>query len=266
MQLRHLVPLCLIAACGEGAGGDSEDEGADAAAAPPVEAVCDDVTGRAVVEGEFACPGEPEAVTVMGRYRYEIFKYEASHPLATAELAFPCASSTGRAFEAPRQTSPACSRAGVKPWHSVRWDDADRACKAAGTDWRLCTGEELARACAGPDGWAYTYGATFDNGRCNLRESYAPGGKAGEAPSGALDGCVSAEGAYDLTGNLWEWSRDVDADDGATRIAYGAGWRTIPQRHTENFLVCDTQNVVPGISARSYANPDMGFRCCRDFN
>jgi hypothetical protein len=259
------LPFLLFAVgCGESAGGDDDGAG-DAPDAAPAEAVCDETTGRAVLEGTFACDGEPEVVRVDGSftYKFDIFKYEASHPLASDDLAFPCAQSKGRAFEAPKQTTPACSKAGVRPWHSVRWEDADRACKAAGEGWRLCKGEELQRACGGPQQLAYTFGATFRTGVCNVREGFQGGDGPSEAPTGELDGCISAEGAFDLTGNLWEWTDDRENNDPATRVFQGAGWRTIAERHRDTDLVCGVRNVLPGLSARTYANPDVGFRCCR---
>ncbi len=227
-------------------------------APPPPGVRCDEETRRAVVsEGSLGCPGPPQAVTVDGSF--QVFRYEASHPLADAASAFPCATLQGQAWEAPSVPTEACARAGVRPWHSVRWEDAHAACQAVG--WRLCSADELGRACGGPDRSAYTFGPAFDPAVCNLRESWSDGGRAGPAPSGAMAGCVSAEGAHDLTGNLWEW---VAGGDAQLRTAQGAGWRTIAERHRPEDLVCTAQLRVSGDAAQTYANPDVGFRCCRD--
>jgi hypothetical protein len=264
-EMNGRIGLALVLLCGCGGGGGGDDAEADAAVA--AQAVCDMTTHRAVLDGTFTCPAAPAFTTIEGAftYRYDIFTYEASHPLATEDLAFPCAASTGIGFEAPKQATPACSRPGVRPWHSVRWEEADRACKQVGPDWRLCTGAELERACGGPEKMAYTYGPRYQGGACNVLQSWAngPSGTPSEAPTGSLPKCKSPEGVYDLNGNLWEWTRDVVNDDGDTRIFQGAGWRIIPERHRESDQVCNAQNVVPGVSARTYSNADVGFRCCR---
>ena len=227
------------------------------AAPPPPTIRCDEATGRAEgVEGALTCDAEPQFLTVDGRF--QVFRYEASHPLADSGSAFPCASRSGRVFEAPVTPTEACSTPGVRPWHSVRWTDAHQACAAIG--WRLCSGEELARACGGPQGFDYTWGSDFQAGACNLRESWSEAGRAGPAPTGTLPECLSPEGAFDLTGNLWEW---VAGGDDASRTAQGAGWRTIAERHRERDLVCTASSRVAGVTASSYANPDFGFRCCR---
>jgi hypothetical protein len=263
------IPLLLLTAgCGASGGGGDDDGAGGGGGSGAVEATCDATTHRAVLEGTFTCPADPELVTIPAsdevHYSFDIFKYEASHPLGTDTLAFPCAVSKGDTFEAPKQVTPACSRPGVRPWHSVRWEDADHACKAAGEGWRLCTGGELLRACAGPQGYAYTFGGQFRSGVCNVREAYKGGdGVATEAPTGDFDNCKSVEGAFDLTGNMWEWTDDRENNDPSTRVFQGAGWRTIAERHRDTDLVCGVRNVLPGISARTYANPDVGFRCCR---
>ena len=223
---------------------------------PPPGVRCDEASGRAVAPGPFACAAGPEAVTVDGRF--QVFRYEASHPLADRARAFPCAQPRGEGLEAPDAPTEACSVAGVRPWHTVRWADANRACAAVG--WRLCTADELARACAGPERFAYTWGPEWSPGTCNLRESFNEGGMAGPAPTGALAGCVSAEGAFDLTGNLWEW---VAGGGDGERTVQGAGWRTVAERHRPADLVCTTRTRITGADTPRYANPDVGFRCCR---
>jgi formylglycine-generating enzyme required for sulfatase activity len=193
----------------------------------------------------------PATVRVEGT---EIFTYEASHPLATSQAAYPGAISIGVGPSAP--AAGACSRAGVRPWHTVRWADAQAACEAVPSPgWRLCRESELLRACEGEDGRDWTWGTIFDGAACNLRQVYqAPGAEtSSEAPGGAFPGCVSQEGVFDLSGNLWEWT------DAPTSYV-GAGWRIVAERHHESDLVCTAR----GIAGVDFASADVGFRCCRD--
>ena len=84
------------------------------------------------------------------------------------------------------------------------------------------------------------------------------------APSGHFAECVSGEGVFDLTGNLWEWSNKRDESDGSTRFYHSAGWKTIAERHRDTDQVCTIDSRIPGFSARSFAKEFVGFRCCRD--
>ena len=225
--------------------------------------VCDETTKRGVLPdapASFSCPGAL-ATIVVGTT--EMFMYEASHPLATDTEAFPCANEDAVEYRAPDGDTAPCSVAGVKPWHTIKWEDADAACESIG--WRLCSGEELQRACGGEDDQAYAYGETFEAGGCNVREAYSvdDGKPPREAPCGAFERCESPSGGFDLNGNLWEWTNERDDSDPRARVYQGAGWRTIAQRHQDSNQQCDTTTRIPGFSATSYANPDVGFRCCR---
>lgn len=247
MHARYALLVALVLGCAE----DSDDEeqvSTDAA-----------VVDEADAEGATGC-GEPEFQRVQGPgLNFDIFAYEASHPDADGDAAWP-----GAADGAPAPTAgPPCSRPGVRPWHSIKWRDADAACKQIG--WRLCTGEEWQRACQGPDGTAYTYGSSFKAGVCNVREGYRAEGTdfASESPTGHFAGCVSAEGLFDMTGNLWEWTAERDESDAQIRYYQGAGWRTIAERHRDQNLVCTEKTRLLRLSAPSFANQDVGFRCCR---
>lgn len=257
-----------LLACGPAGGGDSDptvisqqDAGPDAAMV-----ICNEGRRRAEgVEGPLTCAGEPAFVELEDRGRpFHIFTYEASHPLADADRAFPCAETQGDIFEAPEVSTEACSTAGVSPWHSVRWRDANAACEAIG--WRLCSSAELTRACGGASGSSYPYGQAFETGACNVREAFLPDGAemASVAPTGHFGECISADGAYDMTGNLWEWTNERDDMDPDARVYQGAGWKTVAERHRDIDLVCDVTSQLGGFSAPSFARATVGFRCCRE--
>lgn len=266
MKMRWLIALSLVGGCTvpSSDGVVTIDEGMDASVEEPM-GRCNMTTRRLELPGPFTCETEPEIRNVMQRGRpFQIFAYEASHPLATPDRAFLCARSSGESYEAADEETEPCSVAGVRPWHSVRWSDADRACDSIG--WRLCTGAELAAACGGEDTNAFCYGPTFREGVCNVREAFRdPSTMVGsEAPTGYFEDCVSQAGVYDLTGNLWEWVSDRDDMDGRTRYYRAAGWKTLAERHRDADQECTVVHRLPGLTAPSYLQPYVGFRCCRD--
>lgn len=256
---------CLLALVALAAVGCSDD---------PAEAVIEPDLGlppafpcetTAEPEHSYACAGEPASIRIDDDgVVFDIFEFEASHPLASDALAFPCAGEqvsvgVGQS-RSPSAPTEACSVAGVRPWHTVPHDQATAACEEIG--WRLCTGAELLRACQGPRQYTFTYGPAFEGGKCNVREAYRPaeGVTASEAPTGAFPECVSDEGVVDADGNLWEWI----ADGAEGRTYQGAGWRTIAQRHQDGEQACGTVTRLSGVGSNTYANEYVGFRCCRD--
>ena len=105
---------------------------------------------------------------------------------------------------------------------------AAAACEAAGK--RLCSDTEWLRACRGPNGTTFPYGEALLPGACNDDRACHPVVQFfesgadwvwsqlghpcinqlpdGLAPTGSHPGCVTAEGLYDMMGNLHEWTAD----------------------------------------------------------
>jgi hypothetical protein len=122
----------------------------------------------------------------------------------------------------------AVSLADAVPQGYVSGAQASSACAAAGK--RLCTDAEWLRACRGPAATTYPYGATRMPGVCNDARAlnpvveyfgssdpsvFAMSGNpcidqlpSSLARTGAHPGCVTAEGAFDMMGNLHEWTAD----------------------------------------------------------
>ncbi|MBM4341769.1 MAG: SUMF1/EgtB/PvdO family nonheme iron enzyme [Deltaproteobacteria bacterium] len=165
----------------------------------------------------------------------------------------------------------AVARPGQVPQGYISGKQAEGACKAAGK--RLCSDAEWLRACKGPNGTTYPYGPILQPKLCNDSRAVHPAveyfgtGAAwiwsqlghpcinqlpeSVAKTGAFAGCASAEGLFDLVGNLHEWTSD-------------------PAGTFRGGFYVDTKLNGPGCLYATTAH-DMGhwdystgFRCCAD--
>ena len=165
----------------------------------------------------------------------------------------------------------AISVGGVVPQGYIDGDQAGDACTNAGK--RLCTDTEWLRACEGPQGTTYPYGNTLELGECNDHRAVHPAVQyfgtsdnsvysmidnpcLNQLPesvdlTGSLPGCITAEGAFDMMGNLHEWTADPA---GTFRGGY----------------YVDTKINGPGCHYVTTAHNTLhwdystGFRCCAD--
>jgi len=158
-------------------------------------------------------------------------------------------------FEAAVEDGRAVSLPGAVPRSRVSWQQARDACGAAGKD--LCPSAVWRHACnpaAGQcPGMAFPYGCDFSPGNCVDPTAFDLSATcAAPQTTGSREGCVSALGVFDMSGNLFEWTLDAD-DQGRRAINGGSFW------HGGGFaLACTTQSFAsPG-----WASPDQGFRCC----
>ncbi len=168
----------------------------------------------------------------------------------------------------------------MRPWTNVTYAQAQAACASAGM--RLCrtsratacssaaiSADEWGLACSagatcGADRQAYPYACTYDAATCNgqdaARGAAAPTGSLATCTTGDLDPTTGAkEAAYDLSGNVAEWTEDCRGrlTDGSGRRAFtlrGGSFSNIPQA-----LRCDFMALVV---AEDFAFGDTGFRCC----
>jgi formylglycine-generating enzyme required for sulfatase activity len=137
---------------------------------------------------------------------------------------------------------------------------------------RLCSSEEWLRACQGPEETLYPYGNTYQASACNdsrsahpihtffgddpdrwLPEAMNDPGINQQTDTVDLSGqnaeCVSADGVYDLHGNLHEWVSD---SDGIFRGGFYADARI-------NGEGCMYRTTAHGFGYHDYST---GFRCC----
>jgi hypothetical protein len=208
-----------------------------------------------------ACKGYVEPMVKIGAAW--IYEYEASRPDATG---------TSQGGNATR----ACSNAGVLPWADVTETEAAAACAAiknsAGQPMRLCTAAEWQSACEHTaSGTAWSFSSTQNSYLaqvCNddnsgVGKAWATGTTgAGSATklcytdwTGAL--MSTATRVYDLSGNLLEWTSSTVSSGGNTYYQLkGGAFSAPPGGGTCEFSF----DIFPA----SFANSDVGFRCCSD--
>lgn len=165
----------------------------------------------------------------------------------------------------------AVSLRGGVPQAYISQVEASAACVASGK--RLCTDTEWLRACQGPSGTTYPYGNTRMPGTCNDARAVHPAVELygttaswiyshldspclnqeanGLALTGAHGGCVTTEGAYDMMGNLHEWT----ADPAGT---FRGGYYVDTTLNGNGCLYATTAHDT------SYWDYSTGFRCCAD--
>ncbi len=126
---------------------------------------------------------------------------------------------------------------GRLPQVNVSWFDANSLCGQ--NDKRLCSLEEWRAAC----GSTYPYGASFDPDRCNTAD--ADGFPRDIAEAGDFPQCRSPSGAFDMSGNVFEWVEEEQVVGGDY------------DSRADN-ASC---NYASGM-ARTASRGNVGFRCC----
>jgi gamma-glutamyl hercynylcysteine S-oxide synthase len=152
-----------------------------------------------------------------------------------------------------------------RPVETINWYEARDFCELRGA--RLPTEAEWEYAARGPDSIVYPWGDEWqeDNLAWNRAESL------GTADVGSIPAGISWVGAYDLSGNVWEWTSTIydleaypypyDADDGRSpmfdtdhlRVLRGGAWSSVT---LAGFRAAYRVGSRP--QSRYYS---LGFRC-----
>jgi sulfatase modifying factor 1 len=158
-------------------------------------------------------------------------------------------------------------RRGEYPLIMVNWREAAAHCADAGK--RLCTEDEWTFACEGEEARPYATGFVRDAQACVIDRPWRLvhpevfGARTGERvlreldelwqgePAGSHPRCVSPFGAYDMTGNVDEWTVTSSAK-GLRSILKGGYWGPIHAR-------CRTSTRVHNEDFHFY---QIGLRCC----
>lgn len=169
-----------------------------------------------VPEGKFWMGSDPGAdahyqTDELPQREIELSEYWiAKYPLTVAQFTtFTNATNRLRPFDYPQKSN--------HPIIGVSWYDALVFCRWAtdvtGKEWRLPTEAEWEKAARGTDGRIYPWGDDFDVVCCNSEE----GKHSGTTPVDEFATGVSPNGAWDMAGNVWEWTNDWYKSDAYLR-------------------------------------------------
>jgi len=209
-------------------------------------------------------------VNVAGKYCID--KYEAS----TVEIVGKNKTKAHSAYQpVDGLRVKAVSKRGKIPQAYISRDQAEAACKNAGK--RLCSDEEWLGACKGKHPSTYPYGDEHKAGYCNdggmssFNKLYGVAGgpapqdaytfanlnderlnqmKGTVAKSGAYKRCKSSYDAYDMVGNLHEWTASKTG-------TFRGGYYLDTHQHGDG---CDYKTTA---HAPRYHDYSTGFRCCK---
>lgn len=156
----------------------------------------------------------------------------------------------------------------LRPRDQITWFEARDFCKSR--DARLPTEAEWEYAARGPEGWLYPWGNAFDEELTVWRRDFGTTIDKGTALVGSIEAGKSWVGAYDMSGNLWEWTmslymnypvidgdeRNQDSEQIVFRVIRGGGWQN---REAATLRVTRRNGSLSG--AHTF---QIGFRCVRD--
>jgi formylglycine-generating enzyme required for sulfatase activity len=168
------------------------------------------------------------------------------------------------------------------PRDTVTWFEALEHCQSRSG--RLPTEAEWEYAARGPDNLIYPWGNTFDGTRlnyCDVRcgstllgaDMDTDDGYISVAPVGSYPNGVSWIGAYDMAGNVREWTNSIyeeypyNTSDGRERYEGSESrvYRVLRGgAYTSQYVHTRTSNRLPFVATYNTSH-DVGFRCVMDY-
>jgi formylglycine-generating enzyme required for sulfatase activity len=255
------VPVPEVAACGEARAPDALLRNAEVCIAPGTFTM-GSVSGN--VPAGYVSHGPAHSVTLSAYFldayevtvaRYRLCVEAGACEAPSADLTQGC---TYAELASDRERHPVTC---------VSWQDAQSFCQWDGGR-RLPTEAEWERAAVGPEGFVYPWGDDFGCTRAVVASTSQCSEHAGSAPKevGSLAFGQSAEHAFDLTGNAWEWVADwfgpynalsvtdpTGPGGGNSRIWRGGNWQSPPASAFSYLRRAEAPAVIAPTS----------FRCAR---
>lgn len=136
---------------------------------------------------------------------------------------------------------------GEMPVYNISWIEAQSLCAKQGK--RLCKVWEWQTACAGPQKLAYPYANSYHPDACNTEQEWMMNASK-VFPAGTFSACISGYGAYDMSGNVAEWT----ASSEKTAKVLGGSWVS------GRFSSCKSFYVLEKTTSYQF----NGVRCCKD--
>ncbi|MFV2055759.1 MAG: formylglycine-generating enzyme family protein [Thiohalomonadales bacterium] len=152
----------------------------------------------------------------------------------------------------------------------VSWLDAFAYCQWANK--RLPSDQEWERAARGTQGRSFPWGNEFAASKANTPLRWKQIGKFGDTtPVGAFTAGATAEGIYDMSGNVWEWTDSwyhAYPGNKTPSESYGERYKTLKGGSWFNcsFYNCGISAPVfnRAFFAKRVKNDSFGFRCAQD--
>ncbi len=150
------------------------------------------------------------------------------------------------------------------PVTDINWYEAERFCQWKGK--HLPSEAEWEKAARGTDGQEFPWGNDYDKSKLNAGDS----GIGDIAPVGSFKTGMSPYGAMDMSGNVWEWTRDwyqpypnstykTDLFGEKQKVFRGGGWGGVGHYSLPLFYRAAYRSSL----APDDAYADLGFRCVK---
>lgn len=245
---------------GEAGEGGAPDDGSSPEAADSAPTTCPTGRGPAMVRIA-AAPAFCIDASEVTADQYAAFLASPERPAP----ARPAATCKARTDFTPKGAWPAAPGRGTTPVVYVDFCDAQAFCAWSGK--ALCgargggaldvammnraPGDGWFVGCGGAEG-SYPYGNVYDADKCNGVDH----GVTAPVPVESLGACRTPSGAFDLSGNVWEWTDTCESDvDVATDRCFARGGAF-------NAPAAELKCASRRASTRGETDPTIGFRCC----